>query len=75
MADPIHPEVLDRLQRRADNARSSGRRMDLHPDVVDDLVAEVRQARRLLTRALPHIDPNDSDDALELAHAIKEATR
>lgn len=39
------------------------------------LVAEVRQARRLLTRALPHIDPNDNHDTYELMLAIEEATR
>lgn len=39
------------------------------------LVAELRQARRLLTRALPHIDPNDNHDTYELMLAIEEATR
>lgn len=41
----------------------------------DRLADDVRRLRGLLARALPHIDPNDSDDAYFLVHAIKEATR
>lgn len=39
------------------------------------LVSEVRHLRDLLTRAIPHIDPNDSDDAHRLLVECEEATR
>ncbi len=39
------------------------------------LVAEVRRLRDLLARALPHIDPNDNQDAYQLLIECKEATK
>lgn len=41
----------------------------------DKATAEVRRLRDLLARAIPHIDPNDSDDAHRLLVECEEATR
>lgn len=48
---------------------------DCRVDTITDLCDEVDRLRDLLTRALPHIDPNDNHDTYELMLAIEEATR
>ena len=42
---------------------------------IDWLQSENRHLRDLLARALPHIDPNDNQDAYQLTQQIREATR
>ena len=37
--------------------------------------SERDRLRDLLARALPHIDPNDNQDAYQLTQQIREATR
>lgn len=69
----IDPLDLGAIERTA----SLGNLLDPYTLVGDvlALVAEVRHLRDLLTRALPHIDPNDNHDTYELVRAIEEATR
>lgn len=49
--------------------------VDAANDRVMAAQAENRHLRDLLARALPHIDPNDDQDAYELTQQIREATR
>lgn len=80
MADRLTDADLDAIEADAchchDSFKSAGMvDPDCPHEAILALVAEVRQARRLLTRALPHIDPNDNHDTYELMLAIEEATR
>lgn len=77
MADPIDLDAIEQiLLCNADIPCGRLKMGQVWQDInVLALVAEVRHLRDLLTRALPHIDPNDNHDTYELVRAIEEATR
>lgn len=57
------------------DAREPGWTLHDEMAATDRLADDVRRLRGLLARALPHIDPNDSDDAHRLLVECEEATR
>ncbi len=71
-------DLLEILKRRSELITPAGKPtgiVPISPAERDALVAEVRDLRDLLTRAIPHIDPNDSDAAHQLLRDCEEATR